>query len=312
MRFAQSESIPLRDFKVQRDAQHTAMRMAIQYLKPKDRHGELRAWVQVPDQVRWIRKRFMEVTGGDKEGFRVFGRYSKREINEARYVEFVVSVPSLEQPEKPARLNMYRKIICESCTCPDLQVVPNPYIVKRPGFEGYRMFVYAGNGIHLVSRELWEMIGPELAPWVQLGSVVFEDRPGEVTDQFIWILPKETIGRYTNSFVVDSCKACGQPLEVRGRTVTDTMLSTKVVTQISSHAPIVLIGNWYGELMPDFYGRRLTDIPPCVYWEVVISGELHERLSKLRIRRFVPAKSILYSLADVKQLDLGPFEELRS
>jgi hypothetical protein len=228
--------------------------------------------------------------------FAAFPKYSKREIEQARFLPFIVKHEEIDCDKSGRALNDYPVRLCNTCWAFDLTAPPELFLVEHP--TRHASVFNASNGVRILSASLWEELKVDIAPWVRSGRVAYADAPDEPVSDLLWIMPIKMIGPYINTVVVRTCPACGAPVEVRRPPADDSLLrNLDVVTEIPlADAPIGLVGSWYGEFRN---GKR-----PGVSWDIVVSPRLHARLRALKPSGFGAAKRIVHTRQELRELAL--------
>lgn len=221
-------------------------------------------------------------------------QYTPEEIAEARFLRLGIAHDEIDCDRDGRHFNDYPRRLCTACGSPDLRVVPSPYVIKRP--KRKNAIFNASNGLRIVSRTLWQQLGDVLSPWVTTGDVSSAEVPEQPLEDLLCIMPTHLIGPYSRTVVLDRCGVCQRPTQARLKDPGDVILyGMDVVTEIpTSDAPIALVGMWFGSL------RRGK--PPSVSWDIVISGDLHSRLCKMKVKGFVPADRPIHTEVEANKM----------
>jgi hypothetical protein len=215
--------------------------------------------------------------------------YRDEEIRHAHFVPLLAAGNEIDSDRDGQALNSYPTRLCEVCGSNDLFHPPDPFVVRQPKRTRGLSIWNAGNGIRIMTRELWSHLASDIDAWAITGEVAYTD--GRPARELLRIMPKYTIGSYLRHRILRSCERCARPTEIRGARDTDPLLRSLRVVEHKGHQPmpIALIGNWFGSVQPK----------QSVSWDVVIGGELHARLTELRVRGHVEADEIIQTAKDL-------------
>jgi hypothetical protein len=222
--------------------------------------------------------------------------YAEEEIGAARWVPLLVKGERVDADKSWKSFNRKWEIVCSACGYPNFEAVPQPYLIRKPKHLTGSWLLGAANGIRIISSSLWDELRSELEPWVDFGSVAFEDTKEKITPHFLWMRPKEEIGAYTDHMVKRVCDTCKRPVEIRRDFKTHSIIADLIVVDrfFSTDAPIARVGKWFGELRPGF--------PPSLSWDVVISGAMHAKMKELRVKGFHPSEQIVHTKIEISEL----------
>ncbi len=217
--------------------------------------------------------------------------YSADEIREARFVPFLQAGEEVDCDREWHELNKYARVLCNECGTPDDGAMPRLYRLdsqkmrKRP-----RMFS-GSNGIIILSSSAFEALESDIGPWVSSGPAAVVEGGRIVRDkkEYVWIRPKCEVGWYVDAKVIQQCHICGRPTEIRKVRSEDMFeMNKEIVTSFMGvSAPIVLAGNWFGEIRSGVHFSRCRD--------VLISGWLHEKIKRMKLKGFVEADYIVHA-----------------
>ena len=224
--------------------------------------------------------------------------YSQKDIKEARFVPFLAGGDTIDFDNNNNYLNVYQEVQCKCCGRTNDSKQPTPFLAYYKWMEKRQKKFRANNGIRVFLLSAFELLRSEIEPWVDSGPVQIVDnehKPVETDSEYIWIRPKVEVGPFVNESVKSKCDKCKQPTEVRLDVSHDTFKYNwlgVVKTFKNTKAPIVLAGTWAGAVMPQETSNHEHD--------VFISGELHEKIRKLKLKGFVEADYIIHSAEDMK------------
>lgn len=217
--------------------------------------------------------------------------YSENDIKEARFVPFLIAGDEVDFDSYCDVLNIYQEVLCKYCGRTNDSNVPTPYHVYSKRMKKPRDFFNAMNGVKIISVLAFELLRGEIEPWVNFGCVQIVDdkqKPIKTDYEYIWIRPKCKVGPFINAKVKKFCNKCKQPNEIRMEYSHNTFEYRWVVKSFkNTEAPIVLAGNWFGEIRSEETSNHSRD--------VFISADLHERIRKLKLKGFVKADYIIHS-----------------
>jgi hypothetical protein len=225
-----------------------------------------------------------------------FPRYSQTDIKNARYVPFGSDgrYDGTDYDGDGVPYNFYKEKLCDACGICNLDKIPSPYRVSKRIFEDQRDISSESNGITILTEWAFEELRYEIEPWINWGDVDFADssKYDDIKKKFIWIRPTQKIGAYTNSAVLQKCKACGRPIEIRQRRSEDIFEMNKEIIESFKdiNAPIVLAGNWFGEI----HKGGVCDVNNYVF----ISPALHEKIRKMKLKAFCKADHVIHAAAE--------------
>ena len=224
-------------------------------------------------------------------------KYTSTDIKKASFVPLFTECAWLDSDRDDVPLNKYEAVICEVCGRCDESQVPNPYRINKKVLKKPPDIFRASNGIVVLSERAFELLWDDVKQWVQSGEVVIWDK-GQVvpcTVKYKWFRPTSKVGMFTDARVLQRCDKCGLPTEIREvRSEDDIFEVNKEIVESFQNvsAPIALAGNWFGEIEP---GKACNN-----HWEVFISGALHEKIRKLKLKGFVKADCIIHSAEEEK------------
>lgn len=267
------------------------------YKEFKGRYLDNLEWVEfsnsTPELEQLLRKECESRNFNYNIGTKVI--YSEKDIKGAKYVPFLVSGEVVDFDKYHDELNIYREVLCECCGRTNDNNVPNPYRVYSGKMKKPRDIFYAMNGIRIMSVLAFELLRGEIEPWVNSGQVQIVDKKRKpiTTDyEYVWIRPKVEVGPFVDAKVKKRCDKCQQPTEIRAEYSNKTFEYEWVVESFkNTDAPIVLAGNWFGEVSQEETSNHSRD--------VFISADLHERIRKLNLKGFVKADYIIHSAEDI-------------
>ncbi len=226
--------------------------------------------------------------------------YSSEEIKNSRYVPFLINSDEVDFDKNGKELNLYPNILCVKCSMPDDAVVPSPYYIDKKEMKKLQDLYYCSNGVTVFSMKAFDLLVNEMRGYVNYGDVVVLDK-GKKIDYgkgFMWVKPKYKIGPFVDAVVKQYCDACSNPVEVRQER-SKKLFEMNVVAVDSFkdvQAPIVLVGNWYGEVGP----KKHCDRSHYVF----ISGELHEKIIGMELKGFVRADRVIHAIDEEELLSL--------
>jgi hypothetical protein len=222
-----------------------------------------------------------------------FPRYSQKDIRNARYVPFCSgeSYNWTDYDGDGVPYNFYKKKLCDTCGICDLDKIPTPFRVSRRILEDQRDISSESNGIRILVDWAFEELRHELEPWVVWGDVEFADcsKFDVIKQKFIWIRPIHRVGAYTNSAVLQKCKDCGRPIEIRQRRSEDIFEMNKEIVESFKgiNTPIVLAGNWFGEIHKGGVCHVNND--------VFINPTLLEKIKKMKLKAFYNPEYVIHA-----------------
>lgn len=222
--------------------------------------------------------------------------YSEKDIKEARFVPFLVAGDEVDFDSYCNELNIYEEVLCKYCGRTNDSNVPDPYRVYSKSMKKPRDFFNSMNGVRIISVLAFELLRGEIEPWVDFGQTQIVDdkkRPIKTDYEYIWIRPKCEVGPFVNAKVKKFCNKCKQPTEIRMEYSHNTFEYEWIVESFkNTKAPIVLAGNWFGEISSEETSNHSRG--------VFISADLHERIRKLKLKGFVKADYIIHSADNMK------------
>ena len=117
-------------------------------------------------------------------------------------------------------------------------------------------------------------------------------KPVESDYEYIWIRPRFEVGPFVNLITDHICIECKQPTQIRSDYSGDIFDKEKWIVESfkNTEAPIVLAGNWFGEIN----SKRTCNQTRYVF----ISADLHEKIRKLKLKGFLKADRIIHSADD--------------
>jgi hypothetical protein len=221
-------------------------------------------------------------------------KYRRDEISGAHFVGLGIDGEYVDVDVDGQGLNTYGGSLCSRCGSQDLTALPDPFIIGRP--KRPRGLLGASNGVVVMSTALSQELMPMLGPWVKMGTISYSDSPEVPVGELVSIMPTQLIGPYARTIIAGTCEVCGRPTYAYLKQPEDVILqSMDVVKEIPpADAPIALVGMWHG--------RIVKREPPAVAWDVVISGELHERLARMKPKGFVAADRPFHTQAEIDRL----------
>ena len=218
--------------------------------------------------------------------------YSQDEIRKAQFVPFLIEGKyDVGHDKNDVHLNDYKKVICDKCGRVDYGEVPNPYYIDKKAMGTYRDIYKAGLGVIIFSEKAFRILWEDINDYVICGDALVE-KNGQILEdakrKYYWIRPKYKVGSYYNSVVEEVCEVCKKPTIVRKEFINDSFLMN--VEMISSYnnvdAPVVLAGNWFGNITSSPYG---------ISHDIFISGWLHEKIKNLKLKGHVEADCLIHS-----------------
>jgi hypothetical protein len=217
--------------------------------------------------------------------------YSPREIRNARFVPLLTECGPLDSDKAGIPLNRYETIVCGACGRCDESKVPNPYRISKKILKKPPDIFKASNGIIVLSERAFDLLWDDIKQWVKAGEVVIWDK-GQVLGcpvKYKWVRPTNKVGDFMDAKVLQRCNKCDKPKEIREVRSEDIFEMNKEIVESFKKvsAPIALAGNWFGEIEP---GRACSNL-----WEVFISGALHEKIRKLKLKGFVKADCVIHA-----------------
>ncbi len=264
----------------------------------KSKHGQISdARLKFPDADSELAQGLIDFA--EKRGYLysigTFVKYTREEIKSASFVPLWTDCGPLDSNRDGIPLNEYKAVLCKSCgRCDDSQV-PNPYRINKKVLKKPPDIFRASNGVIVLSEKTFESLYDEIKQWVSFGEVVVFNNEQVVpcSVKYKRIRPNKKVGMFTSARVQQRCNECGQPTEIRKVHSEDIFEMNKEVVESFNNvsAPIALAGNWFGEIKP---GKACDN-----NWEVFISGALHEKIRKLKLKGFVKADCIIHA-ADEK------------
>jgi hypothetical protein len=240
----------------------------------------------------------------EKEGYHyglwALPRYSPEDISRARYVNLAGIGDEVDMDDSGKLLNEYKEILCTTCGRTNDSNVPSPYNIYNKRVKQPRDLFRATNGVKILSILAFELLRSEIEPWVNFGQVRIVDKqrkPVESACEYVWIRPTHQVGKFVNARAKRACNKCGCPTEIPWERSEDIFERDKWVVESfnSVQAPIVLAGNWYGEIYP----HGLVDLSRYVF----ISGSLHEKMRKLKLKGFVKSDCVVHAADEPYEWD---------
>jgi hypothetical protein len=222
-----------------------------------------------------------------------FPRYSQKDIRNARYVPFGsgCSYDGTDSDGDGVPYNFYKDKLCDTCGICDLDIIPNPYRISKRILGDQREISAESNGVTLLADWAFEELRKEIEPWIIWGDVEYADRSKseEIKQKFIWIRPTHMVGAFTNLEIQQKCKDCHRPIEMRQRRSEDIFEMNKEIIESfkGEDAPIVLAGNWFGEIHPGGVGDVNRD--------VFISPTLLEKIKKMKLKGFYNPEYVIHA-----------------
>lgn len=232
----------------------------------------------------------------EKEGYHfdlwLIPKYTTQDIATARYVPLSSRDDVVDMDESGKLLNEYREILCTTCGRANDCNVPNPYSIYSKRVKRPRDLFGAMNGINILSILAFELLRSDIEPWVDFGKVQIvnkEKKPVESSYEYVWVRPKYEVGWFTNAVVKRTCDKCGSPTEIRMERSADIFDADKWVVESFKNVktPIVLAGNWFGEIDSTATSNQSRD--------VFISGQLHEKMRKLKLKGFIKSDCVVHA-----------------
>jgi len=224
--------------------------------------------------------------------------YASEEINIVRYVPLLIDGERIDVDKEGQALNQYSNILCKKCGRPDDDAVPTPYYVEKKEMNRLQDLYSCSNGIAVLSMKAFDLLINEIKEFVNYGEVLVSEKRKAVDygKGLMWIKPKYRIGVFIDAKVKQKCDTCGNPTEIRQ--VRSKELFKMNVVAVESfnnvHAPIVLAGNWYGDIGPKRHCSRNH--------YVFISGELHKKIKDMKLKGFVEADYVIHAMDEEKLL----------
>ncbi|MHA1952114.1 MAG: hypothetical protein ACW99G_21880 [Candidatus Thorarchaeota archaeon] len=221
----------------------------------------------------------------------VFPSYTKEEIKTARYVPLGTRYDLVDRDDDNIPYNVYTKTLCNACRCYDMDFIPSPYRVDQSISKPKRDISYESNGVVILSETAFNLLRNEIEQWVIWGDVevVGDDSTNSNKEKYVWIRPTSTVGSFVDSRILQKCIRCNRSTEIRRKRSEDIFEFNKwtVDSFKNSEAPIVMAGNWYGDMNSG--GASMVNR------YVFISGELHEKIRKLKLKGFVKADAVIHA-----------------
>ncbi len=233
-----------------------------------------------------------------------FPSYTKEEIKTARYVALGTRYEPVGYDEDGISYNIYKKILCQKCRSYDMDMVPSPYRLGQDILHPKRDISRESNGVVILSETAFDLLREDIEQWVIWGDV--EIVGGDTTDnkqKYVWIRPTSMVGSFVNSKIIQKCEKCDRPTEIRQRRSKDIFEFYKWTVDSFKNvkAPIVMAGNWFGEVHSgaSMFSRY-----------VFISGKLHEKIRKLKLKGFVKADRVIHAADEPYEWD--PLKDYKS
>jgi hypothetical protein len=234
--------------------------------------------------------------------------YTAKEIREAKYVRLMALGDCVDHDKDYKFLNKYKKLECQTCGRPDYEQLPDPYFTYEIVLRKKKDIYYAQNGIIVLSQWAFDSIRNYIEPWIDFGYPNIVNENGTITSnqhRYLWIRPKYSVGKYINEEVIQRCSECGEPIRVAKSTEGDIFIRAKEIISsfCDSKAPIVRCNSWFGNFPPGSEHSRGHD--------VFISGSLHEKIRKLKLKAFVDADYVIHAADEPYEWDpLGDLSPL--
>ena len=207
--------------------------------------------------------------------FAVEARASVRELERARYVWFGALGDAIDLDDDTGDpLNEYVDVLCPACGWRDPSKPPEPYRVQARQMREQEIY-YADCAMKIVSRAFRERWSDWLEPWCDFGPAEVVGRPKTkftsvvLENEWYWLRPREEVSCEVRAVIDEYCKICGRPIKIRKALSDDPFENVHHIVNSWDHteAPIVRVGNWYGQRKP---GREMA-----YYSDQLISGKLY-------------------------------------
>jgi hypothetical protein len=246
-----------------------------------------------PDGTRSLARALIEIAESKDLEYDIWCNpsYTPAEIKEAHFVPFFSAGDYVDVDREWHPLNRHTKVLCDKCGTPDETAMPKLYRLDSKQMRKRPHLFSASNGIKILSAEAFERLASDIGGWVTSGPAAVTERGRIIRDkrEYVWIRPKAEVGWYVDAKVQRTCPECGRPMVIRQERSGDIFECNKhVVTSfLNIDAPIALVGNWYGE--------TAAGLPFSNVRDVVISGALHEKIRKMKLKGFVEADYVIHA-----------------
>jgi hypothetical protein len=280
-------------FKAQRELLY---RQILESVGPES--GTIQDWrIEFPDANQRIAKALIRFAQQHNYKHFIGSRvsYTTAEIRQARFVPFLTSSDLVDRDRDGHPLNTYSRVLCRVCGSPDESSMPPILLLDKEKMRKRSGLSYGSNGIMVVSSEIFERLAPDIGVWVTSGPAAISEH-GKVIrgeKEYVWMRPKCEVGPYIKAKVRKTCSVCRRPTDIRIRDLDDPFenifeMNKHTVTSFRGvEAPIALVGNWCGEIAPGLHFKRSRD--------VIISGALHEKIRKMKLKGFVEADYVIHA-----------------
>lgn len=222
-----------------------------------------------------------------------FPKYSQNDIKNARYVR-LSSGASYNETDCDADgvpFNFYKENYCDMCGIGDLNKIQSPFRISKRIFEDNRDISTESNGVTIFSEWVFKAIQGEIEPWIVWGYVEIVDKGKneDIKKKYIWIRPKVRVGFYVDSKILKKCDKCGRPTEIRQQRSKNIFEADKQTVDSFRGvvAPIVLAGNWFGDILRGGIGR--------LHHDVFVSGKLYEKIRKMKLKALYKANYVIHA-----------------
>jgi len=219
-------------------------------------------------------------------------QYTPKEIKKARFVRLMALGNCVDHDKDYKFLNKYSKIECRVCGRPDYECLPARYIIHEIVIKRNKDIYYANNGMMILSQRAFDWLRDDIEPWVDWGHPCVVDKQRNIVSDapsHVWIRPRFAVGRYVNEKILQRCSKCGELIQIAKSREGDIFERGKEIVEsfCKTEAPIVRAGSWFGLFPPGSAHARSYD--------VFVSGELHEKIRKLRLKGFVKADYVIHA-----------------
>ncbi len=259
-------------------------------------------WVELPNGTPEVAKILSQISESNRYNYDigVFVDYTPKEIEQARFVPLMALGNYVDRDKNHKFLNTYSKIECSHCMRPDYNCLPDPYFIHEIVMKKKKDIYYAENGMMILSERAFDWLRNDIGPWVDFGSPCIVDNERNIISdapKHFWIRPKFVVGRYVNEEILQRCAECGEPIQIAKGTDGDIFERGKEVIEsfCETKAPIVRTESWFGYFPPGSAHSRS--------YEVFVSGWLHEKIRKLKLRGFVKADYAIHAADEPYEWD---------
>jgi len=259
-------------------------------------------WVELPNGTPDVANALIEMSesNGYKYDIGTLVDYTPEEIRKACFVPLTSLGNFVDYDKKHVFLNSYTKIECPHCGRPDYGCLPDPYFIYEIVIKKNKDIYYANNGMKVLSERAFDWLREDLEPWVDFGRPCIVDNERNIISeapQFLWIRPRIEVGRYVNERILKRCPKCGEPTQIEKSMQGDIFERGKEIVEsfCGTESPIVRAGSWFGYFPPGSAHSRSYD--------VFVSGSLHEKIRKLKLKGFVKADYVIHAADEPYEWD---------